>query len=64
MNEDDREHLFDNRILDRRLAAGQITSADLDKHLAELEDCSEQGVECDARFVHTAKLDPRIHDDR
>ena len=37
-----KEALFDVRTVNRNLATGMVQRAEVDAHLTELEDCSEQ----------------------
>ena len=53
MSENDGLHglLLDSRIVERNMMRGLISREDYGKHISELEDCAELGVESEVVFV-------------
>lgn len=47
------ESLFDNRVVERNIAAGLVTREEYEAWLASLEDCSEKLVETATQFHRT-----------
>jgi len=48
------EAMFDTRTIQRHLAAGRVSAAEVERHLASLEDCAEQAAWTTTRMTSGA----------
>lgn len=51
--DNDRDHLFDVRVVDRNIVKGKITREEYEAHLASLEDCADLAEDAATRFTHS-----------
>lgn len=51
------ERLYDVRTLRRHIDMGDLTQAEYDSRLADLEDCTELATQTEVQFVHRAPED-------
>ena len=65
MSENDGLHglLLDKRIVERNMLRGLIAKEVYQKHLSDLEDCAEFGVESEVQFVSKSVEDEEASDD-
>lgn len=59
MQDKQKESNFDIRIMARNVAAGRLETAEVEAHLAELEDCSEEADWTATRM----SMPPKLEDD-